>query len=137
MKERIKIEYFESDNDPPIEKIPSFNEIDVNIFLKTIKILNDHLQNEKEEKENDRMVQQKKTENNQPEESEYYVEGVVMKEFYEKGKSKSKEMFRREKESKCEIIKFIEKKLQVETDEIKHNYVEDVNDHPIESCPMD
>jgi hypothetical protein len=59
-----------------------------------------------------------------------------MKELFEKGKSKSKEMFRRKKESTCEIIKFIKKKLQVETDEIERNYVEDVNDHPIESCPI-
>jgi hypothetical protein len=54
-----------------------------------------------------------------------------MKELYEKGKIKGKEMFRREKESTCEIIKFIEKKLQIE-----HNYVEDMNDPPIESCSI-
>jgi hypothetical protein len=53
IKEAIKIEYFESDDDPPIEKFPSFNEIDVNSFLETITILNNHLQNEKEKKKND------------------------------------------------------------------------------------
>jgi hypothetical protein len=60
-----------------------------------------------------------------------------MKELFEKGKIKSKEMFRREKDSICEIIKFIEKKLQIETDEIEHNYVEDIKDPPIESCTME
>jgi hypothetical protein len=103
-------------------------------------MLYDHLQNEKEGKENNykRTIEwyNKKTKNIQPEDSEYYVEGAVMKKLFEKGKIKSKEMFRREKESTCEIIKFIEKKLQIETDEIKHNDVEDLNDPPIESCPI-
>jgi hypothetical protein len=98
MKEAIKIKYFESVDDPSIEKLPIFNKIDVNSFLKKITMLNDHLQSEKEEKENDyeRTIEwyNKKTENIQPEDSEYYVEEVVMKELYENDKIKSKEMFR-------------------------------------------
>jgi uncharacterized membrane protein len=52
MKEAIKIKYFEIE-DPPIEKLSNFNEIDMNSVWKTITMLNVHLQNEKEEKEND------------------------------------------------------------------------------------
>jgi hypothetical protein len=69
-----------------------------------------------------------------PEDTEYYIEGVVMKELHDKGKIKSKVMFRRERESTHEIIKFIEKQLRVEDgDELK--YEEDANNPPIETCP--
>jgi hypothetical protein len=55
-----------------------------------------------------------KTEGIKPEDTEFYVEIVVMKDLYDKGEIKSKVMFRRERESAYEIIKSIEKKLQIE-----------------------
>jgi hypothetical protein len=64
---------------------------------------------------------------------EYYFEAIVMKNLQNKGKIKSKEMFRRERESTFEIIGFVEKKLQAENDKVL-KFEEDANDPPIESC---
>jgi uncharacterized membrane protein len=48
VKETIKIEYFESDDDPPIEKLPKFNEVDMNSLSEIISMLNNRFQKEKE-----------------------------------------------------------------------------------------
>jgi hypothetical protein len=53
----------------------------------------------------------RKTKGIKPEDIEFYVEGVVMKELYDKGKIKNQMMFRIERESAHEIIEFFEKKL--------------------------
>jgi hypothetical protein len=94
----VKHEYFESDNDPLMEEFPEFLETDLRLLSDTMIELNNLTRNEKEFQEIMEHLDSK-TEGIKPEDTEFYVEGVVMKKLYDKGKIKSKMMFRRETES--------------------------------------
>jgi hypothetical protein len=133
VQETVKRQYFESEVDPPMEKFPEFLETDLKLLVDTVTILNDQAHNEEEFEETMKHFDERTT-IIEPKDTEYYFEGVVMKNLQDKSRIKSKEMFRRVRESAHEIIKFIQKKLQVEDgDELK--YEEDANNPPTETCP--
>jgi hypothetical protein len=96
-----------------MEEFPEFLETDLKLLVNTVTMLNEQTHNEKEFEETmkhfDERAAMIKTED-----TEYYIEGIVMKNLHDKGKIKSKEMLRKERESAHEIIKFIEKKIQIE-----------------------
>jgi hypothetical protein len=106
----VKQKYFESEDDPYMKEFPKFLETDLKLLVDTVTILNNQIHNEEEFEEIMKHFD-KRTIMIEPKDTEYYFKGVLMKELYDKGKSKSKEMFQRERESAHEIIQFIKKKL--------------------------